>query len=56
MLLREVDRDNLEEKELGWICPKCKIGLSPKVQMCPKCKKIRMKEQGKLQEKQLLLG
>jgi len=37
MILREVEHDTMEQKEEGWVCPKCKIGVSPSVKICPKC-------------------
>ena len=21
----------------GWVCPKCNVGINPKVETCPKC-------------------
>lgn len=27
----------MEEKEFGWICPKCGVGVSPREKVCPMC-------------------
>ena len=54
MILREVEHDTMDEKEAGWVCPKCNIGVAPNVKVCPKCSEQIQEDTGTLSE--ILLG
>jgi hypothetical protein len=48
ILFREVTNEDIQSVQ-GWTCPICKISLSPKIKVCPKCEKniIEAKESNK---------
>ena len=43
------------QKNVGWICPKCKISVAPTEKVCPSCGKEQVDENSN-DDRDLLLG
>jgi len=54
-ILREVNHDRINMRQIGWTCPQCKESIAPHNNTCPKCSFKKVKESAQPQDKQILL-